>query len=369
MDEEFLNTLNQVFTRFNREHYSTEQWRDYGRESLGFRFATLQEMRELGWFMLGLPEECGGSGESITDLLSLFSAAGNGLWREPLLPLLGGSIGAILKMPITDQSRQLIEEMITGDTLTGLAHTESTNGLMSDIISTRATASNKGHLLNGNKSFLLAGEAYNSFLVSARDTSNEDLGLYLVSVDDPSITLSSYHTIDDRYACDLQFNMTPATYLGEATHALASARRRMMILASAEALGIIRAVNLATRFYLAERKQFGRSLSTFQVLQHQLVNMHILEQESSALLADTAMHYDLESFDLERRLLILRTQISRAGRFVTEQSIQLHGGMGMTDELMIGHYYKRCLLLDSLCGSADWAIAKLISDQTENQHR
>lgn len=359
MDAASRAMLEDSLERYSREHYDRAAWRAFGREPDGYATAVWAQLGEFGWLGLGLPEELGGTGASLCDLLPLAMAAGRGLWRDPVLERLGFASGALLASPPGTLRDRLLAGIAEGRERLAYAHHERSLADAAATLTTRAEARVGAHVITGGKSFVLAAVSSTGLLVSARIAGSADPGLFYVKGDAPGLTLAAYTTVDDRVAADIRFTQTPAELLAAGTATLNAAHTRAAILAAAQAAGVLQAVNTATLAHLKTRQQFGKPLAQFQALQHRLVDMHILQLESAALVQAVATAYDAQAPHLERQLWQLRVQSARAARVVTQQGIQLHGAMGMTDELPIGDYYKRILLLDSLFGSADTALERL----------
>lgn len=359
MDSDTQALLQRSFERFTHEHYEGSRWHAHGSAREGFDPRLWDLMAELGWLSLAVPQAAGGSAESTADLVPLLAAAGAGLWREPLLALLGPAPGALLTVPDRDRVRDLLAGIAEGRTRIALAHGECAQGWLSGSVTTYAAHAGAGSALSGTKRFVPAARFCTAFLVTARDPDDAGIGIYLVESGAARVTMRTYRSIDDRGVADLHLDATPGVRLGDATVALAAARRRTTLLAAAEFLGVMAAANRAVREHLLTRRQFGCPLAAFQVLRHRVAEMHMAEVETRAFVEALATPPEGHDPDTDRALLALQVHAARAARFVTEQAIQLHGAIGMTDELRIGHYYKRVLFIDSYCGTAACALDRL----------
>lgn len=351
--------LEEGLSRFGRERYPRAAWLHLDREPDRFSARTWAELAEMGWLALGLPEALGGNGDALTDLIPLFVAAGRGLWREPLLPCLGEAAGALLAAPAAPLRDRLLAGIGDGTVRLSHAHRESCAPGAPGFVSTRATRHGGAYALSGRKCFVLAAASSSGMLVSAQLEQTGEPGLFFVERDARGVDLALVATVDSRMAADVTFCGAEAELVASGSEWLAAANRRASILGSAEAAGVMQAVNAATIEHLRNRRQFGQALAQFQALRHRVVDMHIMELEALALVRAVAAGYDAEAPDLDRRLWQLRAQNARAARWVSQQGIQLHGGMGIADELPVGDCYKRVLLLESLLGSADVALERL----------
>jgi alkylation response protein AidB-like acyl-CoA dehydrogenase len=358
MDADVVALLEDGVARFSRERYSREQWRTYGSEPDGYRQQVWQEMADMGWFGLILPESDDGDAP-LANLLPLFAGAGAALWREPLLGVLGESASLLHAARRSGDDGGLFEALAEGVARPVFADREDNAASRDGVLSTVAAAHADGYRLSGVKSCVPAALTSTALIVSARIAGSDETAAFIVSRDAPGLDLQSFRTLDDRGAAAIRLENAPARLLVRGMAELRRARNRAAALAAFETAALMRSAVDATAEYLRQRKQFGRALAGFQVLQHRLVDMYLHYRESLALAHSLVEACDRNEPDLCRQALFVRAQVATSARFVTQQAIQLHGGMGMTDELPIGDYYKRVLVLESLYGSADWALSRL----------
>ena len=329
------------FERFSREKYQRAAWRAYGSEPDGYAVATWAQMAQLGWLALGLPESVGGMGACVRDLLPLFIAAGQGLWREPLLQALGDACGALLALPGSVTRDHLLSGVINGDRRVAFPCPQFTS-----TISVHARREDlRGFVARGRASHVVGGVTCTDLIIPV-DGEGASTRLLAVSRGAPGVSVVASYTIDSRVVSHVDLNTTPAHLIG-CGDVLLGARRRSTLLAVAEETGIMNAATAMTISHLQNRRQFGHPLAEFQVLRHRVAEMHILKTETAACLWAAARVYDEQGEGLDSRLLRLRVQAAHAARFVTQQAIQLHGAMGMTGGMAIGDYYKRVLMLNS----------------------
>ncbi len=357
MDAESQALFAEMLDRYNRDRYDSSQWSEYGESPQGHAPVLWSEMQTMGWFELLRPDDSRAAAP-LADLLPLFAAAGEALWREPIGNVFAEPVAVIAAMDDGNCRRELLDGLITGERSLAYAHREPGDGWSGEIATT-ATKTAAGYALDGRKTMVVGAAACAAFLVSAVDSDAQTTALFLVEANAPGLSVQRYRTIDDLVAADLDFGNTPAERLCSGVPAIQQASARGAILAAAESLGIMRGANRDSTEYLRERKQFGQALLGFQALQHRLVEMHMRQHECEALVASVAEAFDDQAPDLDRQLLALRVQVSRALRHITREAVQLHGGMGVTQALRIGRYYKRALMLDSLHGTADWALEAL----------
>ncbi|MDH4459345.1 MAG: acyl-CoA dehydrogenase [Nevskia sp.] len=361
MDNDALHLFEETLARYNRERYDAVQWSDYGRLPPGHAPERWAELQAMGCFELLQPED-DARAAPLADLLPLYAAAGEALWREPLATVFAEPVAVIAQLADLDQRRTLLDGLISGERPLGYAHRETADGA-ADAIATTATASTAasgvGWRLSGDKAMVIGADVCAGFLVSAIDAARGAPAMFLVDAAVPGLQLQRYRCIDDGIAADLHFDQVPAQRLCDGAAAINVANARGTILAAAEALGIMRGANRDSTEYLRERRQFGQSLLGFQALQHRLVEMLMRQRECEALVAAVAEAFDHASPTLPRQVLVLRVAVARALRHITREAVQLHGGMGVTQALRIGRYYRRALMLDSLHGTADQALEAL----------
>lgn len=357
MDAATQAMLTREFERYGSAHYGKAQRLAYAERADGRDPARWRDLCERGWLALGSSEELGGLGETIEDALPLLDAAGRQLWREPLLERGGDTVGALRALPTAPRARELLGALLGGELDLCYAHREAGFGFARrQAPSTRADRSGR---LAGAKCCVVDYAADAWLLVTARDDTG--IGLYLLPPHAAGLRARPYRTIDARSAADLDFDAAAATRLADADAAMAGAWRRSQLLAAAERVGLMRGAVEATCAHLRERRQFGQPLAAQPVLQHRLVDMHIATLESASLTAAVARGYDAAAPDLDRELAILACHVAQAARSVTQQAIQLHGGLGLCSEAAIGDRYRRVLAIDSACGTADAAMSQLLA--------
>ncbi len=357
MDTDLLRLFEDALARFNRERYSPAQLVARTRDPSGA--SLLDEMAEMGWFeLLRGDRDDEPAASSVVPLLALLRAAGEGLWREPLACVAGAVAVVVARTESAARRDALLDGLISGREPLAYASREADDGWHRAGIATVARRTSEGDVLDGHKIAVMDVERCAGIVVLAVDAQTRRSGYFHVKRDAAGIERKSAASIDGRILSDLKLDGVRAEYLCAGEHAV-RADGWESILGAAEAVGIMRGSNGDTAAYLRERRQFGRPLLDFQVLQHRLVEMHLLERETDALLQSTAEAYDAGAPGLERRLLVLRAQASRALRMVTREAVQMHGGMGVTQETRVSHYYRRALMLDSLYGSEEAALESL----------
>lgn len=355
LDHETRALLQNGIARFSQEHRARAGWPSRPDAQRDDVTAIWADIGRNGWSSLGLPETVGGSGASIGDLFPLMRAAGEGLWAAPLIEALGLAGGALLAAAPGPMRDALLGEVAEGTGAVGMV--SSARDASARGFTARPCAA--GVLLNGDTAVAVAGQAWRKILVPVVMSSTEAVGLAVLDKDATGVAGIEVQTIDGRRAVRFTFEDAPATLLDAGEDAVTAAWQRANLLAAAEAEGIARAALAATIAYLGMRRQFNQPIIAFQAIQHRLVEMHIRACELGAMLEAAGKAYDAQAPHLARLVLQLRAQCSVSAVWITQQAIQLHGGMGMTQDLPIGGYYKRVLFIDSMFGSREDVIDAL----------
>ncbi|MZR29304.1 acyl-CoA dehydrogenase family protein [Sneathiella litorea] len=363
------NMLKDSVERFVKDNYSAEARAKLADTELGFSRDHWKTMAELGWLGMPFPEEVGGFGGTAIETAIMMENMGNGLVLEPFLStvILGG--GLVAEAGNEAQIEAIIPEVIEGNMMLAFAYAEPQSRFDLNDVETSASKSGDGYVLNGHKAVVYHGTTADKIIVSARTSgdSRDENGISLFVVDNNSsgVTRRDYRTIDGQRAADITLKDVKVgadALLGEEGGALPVIEKvvdRAIAALCAEAVGAMQAANNITNEYMKERKQFGTPIGKFQVLQHRMVDMYMEAEQSKSMSDMVAMKLELDD-ETERRKAVAaaKAQIGQAAKFVGEQSIQLHGGMGMTDEYSIGHYFKRLTTIEMLFGNTDHHFKK-----------
>ena len=308
---------------------------------------------ELGWLAVPFAEEFGGFGGDEVDLSVVFEEFGKAVVVEPYLAniVLGGGV---LRRADFAESANYIEKLVSGEVQISLANYESQKGYVLGNIDTELNAEG---LLNGSKSTVLNAPNADHFIVFAKTANGYSFAL--VDKNAEGLTLTGYKTYDGFTSGDLVFsNCKPLAVFEEnnALEVLEEVIREAIVCICSEAIGAMEKSYSLTVEYTKQREQFGSSLSKFQVLQHRMVDMFMeTEYAKSFLLKVLATEDKAEKVKL---IYGLKNQVARAGKLVGEEAVQLHGGMGVTQEMSIGHYLKRLVSIANVFGSADFYLKK-----------
>jgi alkylation response protein AidB-like acyl-CoA dehydrogenase len=354
-DEQRL--LRESADRFVSQTYTADQRKKSASEPLGFSADLWKQFAELGWLALPIAETHGGLGGGAVEIGILMEAFGRGLASEPYLStvVIGASLIAACG---TDAQRQaLLPKVADGALYLAFAHSERQARFDLADVRTTATKTSDGWRLDGRKTAVLDGNAAGQIIVSAR-VGDGKLCLFLVPQGTRGLALRDFPRLGGGRACNLELNgvQLPAdALLGDGSDALAAIEAvidRAMAALGAEAVGIMQTLLDQTLEYTKIRKQFGRPLSANQVIKHRLADMAMQCDEARSMALRAALMADAEPVTRSRAASGAKAKIGKCARFVAEQSVQLHGAMGVTEELDVGFYFKRLLAFDTLFGGS-----------------
>jgi len=302
------------------------------------------QLVELGVTAIPFSEDIGGLDGSIVELVTSAEVFGAHLLVEPWI----GSVvlaGGVLSTVDHREARSWLERIAAGEAIGALAHEEGRGTPNPELVTTTVEITADGcYLLTGEKRLVLHGGAADVVVVTAQ--MDGEIGLFLVNGSAPTVT--TFTTIDGRSAAHLRFDSVPATLLCSKTgQQLSEALDRATVVLAAEAVGAMGELLSRTADYAFTREQFGAPIGSFQAIGHRLADMKIAYAKARATLLYTTGLAEAESLT-SRDVAVLKAQVGRLGRQVGESAIQIHGGVGMTDELAIGHFHKRILASDAL---------------------
>jgi alkylation response protein AidB-like acyl-CoA dehydrogenase len=303
----------------------------------------------------------------MTELGILMAGAGRHLVLEPLLGTIVLGAGAIELAGTPAQREELLPQIVAGKHLMAFCHAEPGAGYARDWVRAVARRDGSDFVIDGEKSFALGAHAADTLVVSARLGSDTGpISLFLVPRTASGVRLNIAPALDGRPGATVSLagaKVAANARLGSGDQDMLGVIDRLIdrgaIAVCAEACGAMAAVTQATVEYLKTRQQFGQPLSKFQVLQHRLVDMSVSGEEARAVVHAALQALDDDAPNAQRAVWTAKVQTARSARFVGAQAIQLHGGMGMTDELAIGHYYKRLTLCETLFGDGDWYLKQI----------
>jgi alkylation response protein AidB-like acyl-CoA dehydrogenase len=323
--------------------------------------------QDLGVLGAALPEEMGGLGGGPIDTLVVMEELGKALVVEPYLETV--VIGAgLLKRIDTPAATKAVAEIIAGERIVTLAWGEPKGRYDTNDVSTRATRDGAGWRLDGRKAVVTGAPMAHQLIITAR-TSGEQrdpqgVSLFLVDKAAPGVTTRDYITVDGRQASEIALDgvsLSADALLGDegaglplVEQVLDEARAALC----AEALGVMSQLLAQTLAYTKQRRQFGHAISDFQVLQHRMVDMFIQHEQAVSMTYMATLKLDQPADERAKAVSAAKAFVGKACRFVGQNAVQTHGGIALTNELALSHYFKRAAMIESELGSVDWHLAR-----------
>ncbi len=360
---------------FVADNYDFAKRDKLSRTDDGFSKAHWKAMADLGWFGLAFPEEKGGFGGTPVETMILMEAFGKGLVLEPYLPsvILAGT--ALAHGGTTAEHAQRLEAMIGGEQILTFASAEPRSRYDYTYVTTTAKRDGSDYVVDGEKRAVPFAAAAGAYVVTVRTSGEahaaQGLSLALVDADAPGITRRDYRTVDGQRASDVTFAgvRVPASAIigepGEALPTLDLVVDHGIGALAAESVGLMSVMQKTTTEYLKQRHQFGVPIGSFQALQHKNVDM-LIEAEmarSITFYGTMALLSETDPVQRKRALSATKVQIARSGRFVGQNAIQLHGGIGMSEEYFVGHYFKRMTMIEQLLGDVDYHLKRYLAGE------
>jgi len=322
---------------------------------------------EMGLTAIALPEADGGFGGGAIDLMAVMEACGEALVVEPLLDHVGLASRLVARAGSAAQRAALLPGAIAGSARLAFAYLEPDRRYTPAPETTTARAAGSGWTLSGEKCVVIGAPSATHLVVSAR--TGDGASLLIVDAQAKGVTLNPYRTVDGQRAADVRFadvQMSADALLGTAGAAqplIDEAVDFATALLCADAIGAMQYANDATLDYLKTRKQFGVPIASFQVLQHRMVEMviHTEQARSLAILAASKVDGGGDTAERQRAVSAAKVKIADAARHVSQEAVQLHGGMGMTEELKISHTFRRLTTIGQRFGDADHHLERYAS--------
>jgi len=356
--------LQDSISKFISQDYDWDSRQAIAKSDKGYSAEHWQLFAELGWLTVPFKEEDGGFGGSAVDLIVMMEEFGKGLLVEPFLAntVLAGSV--LAESASAEQKAQLLTPMMEGSLQLAFAYAETQSRYEAASVECKAEISGDQVTINGHKAVVLNGESAEKLVVSVRtsgaSTDREGISLVVVDADAAGVRRRSYANVDGQRAADIWFeNVTvPAANIvgeiGGAIEAIEVAIDKAALAVCAEAVGAMQVSLDKTVEYSKIRKQFRVTLSTFQALQHRMANMFVETQQAKSILLMAAMEMDRLDGRAPKALSAAKSRIGKAARLVGQESVQIHGGIAVTDELDVGHYFKRLTTIQFSFGSTDY---------------
>ncbi|MEX2474996.1 acyl-CoA dehydrogenase family protein [Marinobacter sp.] len=362
--------LNDSLRRFVANEYGFEKRQEIIRSGTGTDKATWAAFAEMGLLGFTFPEEHDGLGGNAIDTMVVMENVGRGLVVEPYLATVVLAGGLIRDAGSEVQKADILPAIASGERLMALAHSEP--GARYNLSHVQTTARKEGDqfLISGQKTAVLHGGQANQLIVSARTSGNVNneagLSLFLIDASAKGVQVSDFATHDGHRTADITFKnvaVSAGNLIGDIDQAFPVIEKTVdlgIAALCAEAVGTMEAMNAATLEYIKTRKQFGVPIGKFQVLQHRMADMFIQTEQARTMAILAATEADSNDRTSRREAISMaKTLVGQAARFVGQEGVQLHGGMGVTDEMVAAHLFKRLTLINLLFGDADHHLAQV----------
>lgn len=356
--------------RFVQDDYDWDTRRAIVDSDEGMSRQNWQTFAELGWLSIPFSEADGGFGGNIVDMSVVMEEMGKGLVVEPFFPTVVLFGGVVARAGDEAQRAEILESVIGGETLGAFAYVERQSRFAINDCKMTATANGDGYTLNGEKVVVFNGENADKLAVLARTSGgqfDEDgLSLFLVDANAEGVSKVCYPMMDAQRVANITFDnvqLGAGALLGPEGGALPVVNdvvSEALIALASEAVGIMGTLNAKTLEYTKTREQFGVAIGSFQALQHRMVDTMMAYEQAKSLLFKALCEYKIDRASAEATIHALKVLIDRNGKLIYGEAIQMHGGMGITDELDIGHYAKRLMMINATLGDGTFHRSKFI---------
>ncbi|MEI5682008.1 acyl-CoA dehydrogenase family protein [Mesorhizobium sp. CCNWLW179-1] len=354
-------------------NYQFDQWRRLIARKPPHSEENWKSFASMGWLGITIPEAHGGLGFGAIDQMIIGEAFGSHLVTEPYLSSIVFGSNLILEAGTEVQKAEWLPRIAEGTARLAFAFAEKQSRFSLNTVATHAQKTSNGYTISGEKILVLDAPSADKLIVLARtggDTTDKTgLSLFLVDPKNPGVSIRAYSTVDDRQAADIIFDNVVAEALigseGDALLAVEAVTDRAIAYLCAEGVGAMQALIEATLAYVKVRKQFGQAIGDFQIIQHRIVDLRVQLECSRALTLYAAVSATADANERARAASAAKVQVGRSARIVGRNAIQLHGGIGMTNELSIGHYFKRLLMVETMLGDIDFHQKRFASLPSE----
>ena len=354
--------------QFIQRDYEWEKRQVLVASDLGFSSENWKTFAELGWLGISLSEKSGGFGGSALESMIIMEEFGKGLVVEPFLETVILCAGLIDSCGNEEQKADLLGPVISGEMHLALGFTEPQSRFNLADVTTEAKKKNGDYLVSGFKSVVMNGPNADKLIISARTSGKQDdkegISLFIIDRNLEGVSLRNYPTVDGRRASEVTLEnvIIPSSSLlsekGKGFQHLEGAIDRATLAICAEAVGAMEVLYKTTVEYTKTREQFGQAIGKFQVLQHRMVDMFMEYEQSKSLLYMATIKNVEGSKDAKKAISGLKYQVGKAAKFIGQQSVQLHGGMGVTEELNVGHFFKRLTTIITIFGNTDYHLKR-----------
>ncbi|MDC3164554.1 acyl-CoA dehydrogenase family protein [Gammaproteobacteria bacterium] len=350
------NMLREQIQKFCESEYDFYKREEIVKSSNDFDENVWNLFAEQGWLSMPFSEQSGGLGFGPIELSILFEEFGKALVIEPYLSTVVLS-GTLLDKSTFSEKNDLIEKICTGSIHISLAYAEVDNGY--DYLSPSTTLDSK-FVLNGTKTLVLNGSNAEKIIVTC--TNDDTLNIVLLDANTPGVSINSFSTVDGQSCSEISFEnvkLDKSNIIAtgnDAENLLKETINLATLCICAEAVGCMESCYHKTLEYTKGREQFGQPISGFQVLQHRMVDMFIESELAKSLLIKAMLEVNNRSDEMYKHVSALKSYVGKSGKLSAKEAVQLHGGMGVSEEMMIGHYLKKMISIDALFGNADYHL-------------
>ena len=360
--------LKDSITQFVDKDYLFDVRQKNIKSELGYSSDFWKTFADLGWLGMPFSEADGGYDGGPIDFMVIMESLGRGLVVEPYIPNVVLAGGLISRLGNEEQKTNFLPKIISGEIQMSLAFAEPQSRFnLSDVITT-AKKDGENYILDGYKAVVMNGPSSDTLIVVARTSGTQldekGLSLFLVDPSAKGVSLRNYSNVDGSKASEVTLEgveVSTSSLLGDEGN-IYSVLEEVIDLAtlaiSAEAVGIMEKMNEITLEYTKTREQFGETLSSFQALQHRMVDTFMAYEQTKSLLLMCAAKLTDKADDATKAVSALKYQVGIAAKQVGEESVQLHGGMGVTDETNIGHFFKRLTTIRAIFGNTDYHLKR-----------
>ncbi|MEP2735905.1 MAG: acyl-CoA dehydrogenase family protein [Erythrobacter sp.] len=374
MDFNFTETQDMVrdgLNRLVREEYEWEKRGAVIASESGWRPEIWTQLAELG--ILGMPfsEDDGGFGGGAVDAMVVMEEFGKGLVVEPFVPTVVLAGGFLKHAGSAAQKEEHLGGIVAGTSLFAFAYAEPRGRFDYANLETTAKKDGSAYVLNGHKAVVVGAPWATHLIVSARTSGGrsdaEGVSLFIVAKDADGVVTRDYPTVDGRRASEVYFEnvSVPAEALigeeGAALPLIELVTDEAIAAQCAEACGAMKVAHTLTVDYSRQRKQFGVPIGSFQVLQHRMVDMYTEYEQSVSMTYLATLKLDASEKERKSAVSAAKVRVGQAAHHIGQEAIQIHGGMGMTDEMQIGHYFKRLTIFDAEFGNVDHHMKRHIA--------
>jgi pimeloyl-CoA dehydrogenase small subunit len=355
--------LRDTVAKLVAQQYDFDTRRKVAKSDAGWRPEMWSQFAELGLLGASFSEAEGGFGGGAIEAMIISEEFGKGLVIEPYLQtvVIGGNF---LRHGGTDaQKEEHIAGLIGGETIFAFAYSEPKSRFDLNDVSTTAKKDGAGYTLNGHKAVVLGAPFATHLIVTARTSGGQrdakGVSVFIVPKGAKGVTTRDYPTVDGLRASEVYFENVSVgadALVGAADNGLALTEKvvdNAIAALCAEAVGCFKVLNEATISYAKQRKQFGQPIANFQVLQHRMVDMFMAAEQAASMTYMVTLKLDEADKARKQAASAAKVQIGKAGKLVSQDAVQIHGGMGMTDELNVGHFFKRVTMIESQFGNTD----------------